>query len=77
MLPGTPRTFIGSTTFTVRGLTDARSRQALVTRVTAVDGVDTVSVDLVSGAVTVRVSRPVDRADIGTAVERSGFTLLP
>lgn len=77
MLSGTPRTFIGSTTFTVRGLTDAESCSTLLRHVTAVDGVDSVDVDLVSGTVTVRVSRLVDRADIGAAVERSGFTLVP
>jgi copper chaperone CopZ len=77
MLSGTPRTFLGSTTFTVRGLTDAGSCSALVAGVTAVEGVDSVTVDLGGGAVTVRVSRLVDRADIATAVERSGFTLVP
>lgn len=77
MLPGTPRTFVGSTTFTVRGLTDNDSRDALVDGITAVGGVDSVTVDVGSGAVTVRASQVVDRADIATAVEDVGFILVP
>ena len=77
MLSGTPRTFIGSTTFTVRGLTDVGSRSSLVDRITDVGGIDSVTVDLRSGAVTVTVSRPVDRADIEAAVQDSGFVLVP
>jgi copper chaperone CopZ len=77
MLPGTPRTFIGSTTFLVRGLTGTASQRSVVEQITGVDGVESVTVDLAGGAVTVRASDPVDRADITAATERAVFTLVP
>jgi copper chaperone CopZ len=77
MLSGTPRTFIGSTTFTVRGLVDDDESTTLADSVAAVPGVDSVTVDLTSGAVTVRVSRLVDRADIEAAINEAGFVLVP
>ena len=76
MLPGTPRTFIGSTTFTVRGLTDDAQR-GLVERITAVEHVASVSVDAASGTVTVSAADLVDRADIADAVTAAGFSLAP
>jgi copper chaperone CopZ len=77
MLPGTPRTFIGSTTFTVRGLVDDASRSAVVESVSEVDGVEAVTVDLDSGVITVRATRPVDRADVATAAQAAGFAVAP
>lgn len=77
MLPGTPRTFIGSTTFLVRGLTGTASQQSVVEQITGIHGVESVTVDLAGGAVTVRASRPVDRADIAAAIEQAGFALVP
>jgi copper chaperone len=77
MLPGTPRTFIGSTTFTVRGLTDDQSRRGLVERIAAVEHVVSVTVDAASGTVTVTAADLVDRADIADAVAAAGFTLVP
>jgi copper chaperone CopZ len=77
MLPGTPRTFIGSTTFTVRDLTGAPGRRALVEHITAVRGVESVSVEAASGTVTVRAAEPVDRADVADAVAAAGFALAP
>ena len=77
MLPGTPRTFIGSTTFTVRGLTGAPERRSLAEHIAAVEGVDAVTVDPTSGTVTVRAAGPVDRADIADAVAGAGFALAP
>jgi copper chaperone CopZ len=77
MLPGTPRTFIGTTTFTVHGLTDTTSEHAVVERIAAVPGVDSVNVDPASGAIQVRAAAPVDRADIAAAIAEAGFHLLP
>ncbi|HEX7716085.1 MAG TPA: heavy-metal-associated domain-containing protein [Marmoricola sp.] len=77
MLSGTPRTFVGSTTFAVAGMVDADSRHAVSARIAAVPGVDAVAVDPASGRVTVRAARPVDRADITAAIGEAGFTLLP
>ena len=75
MLSGTPRTFIGSTTFSVGGMTCEHCRRAVTEEIAAVDGVETVTVDLPSGTVTVTADRPVDRADIAAAVDEAGYTL--
>jgi len=77
MLSSTPRTFIGSTTFTVTGMTCAHCRRAVTEEIAAVDGVASVAVDLATGTVTVTADRPVDRADIAAAVDEAGYTLLP
>src|SRR3954471_2173298 len=77
MLSGTPRTFIGSTTFQVNGMTCAHCQRAVSEEIAAVDGVASVTVDLASGTVTVTADRPVDRADIAAAVDEAGYTLVP
>jgi len=77
MLSATPRTFIGSTTFTVTGMTCAHGQRAVTQEISGVDGVESVTVDLATGSVTVTASRPVDRADIAAAVDEAGYALLP
>jgi copper chaperone CopZ len=77
MLPGTPRTFIGATTFSVTGMTCEHCRRAVTADIAAVDGVETVTVEMGSGTVTVTAARPVDRADVAAAVERAGHRVLP
>ncbi len=77
MLSSTPRTFIGSTTFTVTGMTCAHCQRAVTEEISAVAGVESVTVDLASGSVTVTADRPVDRADIAAAVDEAGYVLLP
>ncbi|WP_347059874.1 heavy-metal-associated domain-containing protein [Blastococcus sp. HT6-30] len=77
MLSGTPRTFIGVTTFAVTGMTCEHCREAVTTEIATVDGVDTVTVDLASGMATVTAARPVDRADIASAIEAAGYRVLP
>ena len=77
MLSSTPRTFVGSTTFTVTGMTCEHCRRAVTEEISAVDGVETVDVDLASGTVTVTTARPVDRADIAAAVDEAGYALVP
>jgi copper chaperone CopZ len=77
MLSSTPRTFIGSTTFTVSGMTCAHCQRAVTEEISGVDGVESVSVDLASGTVTVTAGRPVDRADIAAAVDEAGYALAP
>ena len=77
MLSDTPRTFIGSTTFQVDGMTCAHCRRAVVDEIAAVGGVESVTVDLASGTVTVTADRPVDRADIAAAVDEAGYALAP
>jgi len=75
MLNGTPRTFVGATAFHVTGMTCAHCRRAVSDEIAAVDGVETVTVDLASGTVTVTAARPVDRADIAAAVDEAGYSL--
>ena len=77
MLSATPRTFIGSTTFSVDGMTCAHCRRAVTDEIAAVAGVESVTVDLATGTVTVTTGRPVDRADIAAAVDEAGYALVP
>ena len=77
MLTSTPRTFVGSTTVAVRGMTCGHCERAVTAEVGRVDGVREVRVDLAAGTVTVSVDRPVDRADIAAAVAEAGYTLVP
>ena len=76
MLSSTPRTFIGSTTFTVAGMTCGHCQRAVTEAISAVDGLETVSVDLTTGTVTVTADRAVDRADIAAAVDEAGYSVL-
>ena len=77
LLSSTPRTFIGSTTFTVTGMTCAHCQRAVTEEIAAVDGVESVAVDITAGLVTVTACRPVDRADIAAAVDEAGYALVP
>ena len=77
MLYDTPRTFVGSTTFTVNGMTCAHCERAITQEISAVEGVESVTVDVASGTVTVNACTPVDRADIAAAVDEAGYTLSP
>ena len=77
MLTDTPRTFIGSTTFTVTGMTCDHCRRAVTQEISAVAGVESVTVDLATGTVTVATTSPVDRADIAAAVDEAGYSLVP
>jgi copper chaperone CopZ len=75
MLSSTPRTFVGVTTFSVVGMTCEHCRRAVTDEIAAVDGVETVVVDLAGGRVTVTADRPVDRADIAAAVDEAGYRI--
>src|SRR4051795_4617364 len=77
MLPSTPRTFLGSTPFTVRGRTCAHCERAVTAEISGVDGVQSVAVDGPTGTVTVTASQPVDRADIEAALVTAGYALIP
>jgi len=72
-----PRTFVGTTTFRVEGMTCDHCRHAVTTEISAVPGVQEVAVDLPSGTVSVSADQPVDRADIAAAVDEAGYTLVP
>lgn len=77
MLSNTPRTFVGSTTFTVIGMTCEHCQRAVTEEISNVAGVESVTVELTTGTVTVTASRSVDRADIAAAVDEAGYTLAP
>ncbi|MEU6006632.1 heavy metal-associated domain-containing protein [Streptomyces sp. NPDC047453] len=77
MLSGTPRMFIGSTTFEVSGMTCAHCVRSVTEEISSVAGVESVTVDLATGNVTVTASQPVDRADIAAAVDEAGYALVP
>ena len=77
MLSDTPRTFVGSTTFAVAGMACAHCRRAVTEEISAVVGVESVTVDLATGLVSVATTSPVDRADIAAAVDEAGYRLLP
>jgi copper ion binding protein len=77
MMNTTPRTFVGTTTFQVRGMTCAHCERAVVSSVNRLDGVQSVTVDLPTGLVTIAVDRPTDRAQIAAAVDDAGYTLIP
>jgi copper ion binding protein len=70
-------TLVGTTTFQVEGMTCDHCRNAVTTEVSAVPGVQAVTVDVEAGTVTVSADRPVDRSDIAAAVDEAGYTLLP
>lgn len=72
----TPRSFVGTTTFQVSGMTCGHCVQAVSTEIGRLAGVQTVDVDLPSGMVSVTTEAPLDRADIAAAVDEAGYTLV-
>ena len=77
MFDKTPRTFIGTTTFQITGMTCWHCRRAVTEEIGRIPGVAGVSVDLASGSATVTATDPVDRADVAHAVDEAGYTLVP
>ena len=77
MMNTTPRTFVGTTTFQIRGMRCAHCEHAVVSSVRRLDGVQSVTVDLPTGLVTIAVDRPTDRAGIVAAIDDAGYTLVP
>lgn len=77
MMSSTPRTFVGTTTFRVDGMSCGHCVRAVTSEISQVNGVRDVTVDLASGLATVTADRPVDRADVASAVEEAGCRLQP
>jgi copper ion binding protein len=77
MTTNTTPTSVGTETFRVEGMTCDHCRNAVTTEVSAVPGVQAVTVDIEAGTVTVSADQPVDQSDIAAAVEEAGYTLLP
>ena len=79
MLSSTPRTFVGSTTFTVTGMTCEHCRRAVTEEISGLAGVEGVDVQLVAGGrstVTVAADAPLRIEDVRAAVSEAGYTLV-
>jgi copper chaperone CopZ len=63
------------TTYTVTGMTCDHCVQAVSGELAALPGVDSVTVDLSSGAVTVSSAAPLADADVRAAVDEAGYEL--
>jgi copper chaperone len=63
------------TTYTVTGMTCDHCVQAVSGELAALPGVDSVTVDLGSGAVTVSSGAPLADADVRAAVDEAGYEL--
>lgn len=62
-------------TFTVTGMTCQHCVASVTKEISAIEGVNTVEVNLEKGAVTVERSSDIDTQDVKAAVERAGYTL--
>ncbi|WP_049560126.1 heavy-metal-associated domain-containing protein [Nonomuraea sp. SBT364] len=67
---------MSTATFTVNGMTCGHCVSSVKEEVGEVAGVTSVEVDLASGLLTVVSDTPVDRGDIGKAVEEAGYKLV-
>jgi copper ion binding protein len=63
------------TVYKVKGMTCGHCVSAVSSEIGKLDGVDEVSVDLASGAVTVTSSAPLEPAAVAAAVEEAGYEL--
>jgi copper ion binding protein len=75
-MSNTPRSFVGTTTFQVSGMTCGHCVHAVTSEIGKLAGVETVSVDLPSGMVSVTTAQPLDRADVAAAVDEAGYALV-
>lgn len=63
------------TRYTVNGMTCEHCVKAVTEEVTAIEGVESVTVDLPTGALTVFSSRELSDATVREAVEEAGYQL--
>lgn len=71
------RTFVGTATFQVSGMTCGHCERAVTEEISRIPGVHGVTVELATGSVTVTAARPVDRVDVASAVDEAGYTVVP
>ena len=64
-----------TSTYTVTGMTCGHCVSAVTTELTSLEGVDSVQVDLGSGAVTVISAAPLDDQAVRAAVDEAGYEL--
>ena len=62
-------------TYTVTGMTCGHCVQSVTEEITELDGVQSVDVDLASGAVTVVSTQPLEESAVKAAVEEAGYQL--
>lgn len=66
---------MANSTWTVTGMTCEHCVKAVTEEVTAIEGVETVEVDLGTGAVTVTSPTDPSREQMAAAVDEAGYTL--
>ena len=64
-----------TSTWTVTGMTCGHCVASVTEELLEVDGIETVDVDLPTGAVTVTSAGPVERAAVAAAVDEAGYAL--
>ena len=64
-------------TFTVTGMTCGHCVQAVTDELQTIAGVETVDVELASGAVTVVSDEPITEQGLAAAVDEAGYALAP
>ena len=64
-------------TYTVIGMTCSHCVNAVATELRALDGVDSVDVDLEAGTATVVSNEPLDVAAVAAAIDEAGYELAP
>ncbi|GAA1649406.1 heavy-metal-associated domain-containing protein [Georgenia ruanii] len=74
MMRHTPRSFVGSTTFHVPGMTDRSRADALTAAIAQITGIAAVEADPATGCVAVTTELPVDRADVAAAIDAVAAT---
>lgn len=66
---------MSTSTYTVTGMTCGHCVASVTEEVREIPGVEDVTVELESGAVTVTSAEPVDEASVRAAVEEAGYAL--
>ena len=64
-----------TSTWTVTGMTCGHCVASVTEELLEVDGIETVEVDLPTGAVTVTSAGPAGRAEVAAAVDEAGYAL--
>lgn len=65
-----------TSTWTVTGMTCGHCVSSVTEEVQEIPGVEDVTVDLDSGAVTITSAQPVEQSTVRTAVEEAGYQLV-
>jgi copper ion binding protein len=67
---------MNTTTWTVQGMTCQHCVNAVTAEVSALDGVTAVDVDLENGQITVSSDTEIEVADLASAIDEAGYTLV-